>query len=336
MKTSLKDIAETLKLSKTTISWVLSGKGDEKGISLATQEKVFQCAKQLNYQPNLLARSLNTGISGTIGLIIPDITDSFYSKVARSIEKEAETQGYSLMICSSESEIERENRMIRLFKAKQVDGIIVAPTKVSKIEIQNLVKEGYPLVLFDRYFPEMQTNYIIIDNEGSSYELVKKMINNGSSKIAIITTNPHLRTMNMRREGYARALIEANLPVDPDLYGEVTFVNYEKNVFKTLDQIFSKVPDVDGFFFTTHILALEAFRYFYEKGININKGYELACIHGVSAFRVLAPNMNIARMPIEEIGKNAVRILLGDIKYRLENSTEKREVETLVLPCSLP
>ena len=123
MKTSLKDIAETLKLSKTTISWVLSGKGDEKGISLATQEKVFQCAKQLNYQPNLLARSLNTGISGTIGLIIPDITDSFYSKVARSIEKEAETQGYSLMICSSESEIERENRMIRLFKAKQVDGI---------------------------------------------------------------------------------------------------------------------------------------------------------------------------------------------------------------------
>lgn len=70
MKTSLKDIAETLKLSKTTISWVLSGKGDEKGISLATQEKVFQCAKQLNYQPNLLARSLNTGISGTIGLII--------------------------------------------------------------------------------------------------------------------------------------------------------------------------------------------------------------------------------------------------------------------------
>ena len=84
------------------------------------------------------------------------------------------------MICSSESEIERENRMIRLFKAKQVDGIIVAPTKVSKIEIQNLVKEGYPLVLFDRYFPEMQTNYIIIDNEGSCYELVKKMIDNGS------------------------------------------------------------------------------------------------------------------------------------------------------------
>ncbi len=80
-----------------------------------------------------------------------------------------------------------------------------------------------------------------------------------------------------------------------------------------------------GSSFTTHILALEAFRYFYEKGININKGYELACIHGVSASRVLAPNMNIARMPIEEIGKNAVRILLGDIKYAGKLDRKKKK-----------
>lgn len=336
MKTSLKDIAEALKLSKTTVSWVLAGKGDEKNISLATQEKVFQYAKQLNYQPNLLARSLNTGISGTIGLIIPDITDSFYSKVARTIEMEAEAQGYSLMICSSESEVQRENRMIRLFKAKQVDGIIVAPTKVSKIEIENLEKEGYPLVLFDRYFPEMRTNYIIIDNEGSGYKLVKRMIDRGASKIAIITTNPHLYTMDMRREGYARALREAHLPIDPNLYGVVPFVDYENNVIKTLDRIFNLVPDVDGFFFTTHILALEAFRYFYEKGININNGYELACIHEVSAFRALAPHMHIARMPIEEIGKNAVRILLEDIKQRLKDPHAERKKENIMLQCSLP
>lgn len=281
MKTSLKNIAENLKLSKTTVSWVLAGKGDEKGISLATQEKVFRYAKSLNYQPNLLARSLNTGISGTIGLIIPDITDSFYSKVACSIEREAEEKGYSLMIGNSESEIKRENNLIRLFKAKQVDGLIIAPTKISKIEIQNLVDESFPLVLFDRYFPEMKTSYVIIDNEECSYKLVHKMISNGAHKIAIITTNAHLRTMNMRREGYSRALLEANIPIDADLYGEVPFVDYEKNIHKTLDQIFERVPDVDGFFFTTHILALEAFRYFYGKGIKINEGYELACIHSV-------------------------------------------------------
>ena len=121
MKTSLKDIAEELRLSKTTVSWVLSGRGNERGISQATQERVKQCARRMNYQPNLLARSLNTGVSSTIGLILPSISDSFYSQVAREVEMEAERHGYSLMICSSESEGERENRMIRMFRAKQVD-----------------------------------------------------------------------------------------------------------------------------------------------------------------------------------------------------------------------
>jgi LacI family transcriptional regulator len=335
MKTSLKNIAEKLNLSKTTVSWVLAGKGDEKGISLSTQEKVFQYAKSLNYQPNLLARSLNTGISGTIGLIIPDITDSFYSKVACAIEREAENKGYSLMIGNSESEIKREDSLIRLFKAKQVDGLIIAPTKISKVEIQNLVDESFPLVLFDRYFPEMKTNYVIIDNEESSYKLVQKMIYNGAHKIAIITTNPHLRTMNMRREGYSRALMEANLPIDSDLYGEVGFVDYEKNIARTLDRIFEQVPDVDGFFFTTHILAIEAFRYFYEKGININKGFELACIHSVSAFRVLAPNMNIAQMPVDKIGENTVRILSNSIKHYFDKSEEDEEMETMLLHCEI-
>lgn len=334
MRTSLKDIAEKLKLSKATISWTLSGKGDEKGISLATQEKVFQCAKELNYQPNLLARSLHRGYSKTIGLIIPDITDSFYSKIACVIEKEADEQGYSVMIGNSESKIEKENKLIRLFKAKQVDGIILAPTKVSKSEIETLVDESFPLVLFDRYFPQIDTNYVIIDNEESSYQLVRKMIVDDARKIAIITTNSYLRTMNMRREGYARALMEMDFPVEPELYGEVPFVDYEHNIDKTLDTIFHDVPDVDGFFFSTHILAIEAFRYFYDKGIDLKK-YELACIHSIPSFRALAPKINIAFMPIDEIGENAVRILLKSIESHQEQSKEKKKVETVVLHCKI-
>ena len=298
------------------------------------QEKVFQCAKELNYQPNLLARSLHRGYSKTIGLIIPDITDSFYSKIACVIEKEADEQGYSVMIGNSESKIEKENKLIRLFKAKQVDGIILAPTKVSKSEIETLVDESFPLVLFDRYFPQIDTNYVIIDNEESSYQLVRKMIVDGARKIAIITTNSYLRTMNMRREGYARALMEMDFPVEPELYGEVPFVDYEHNIDKTLDTIFHDVPDVDGFFFSTHILAIEAFRYFYDKGIDLKK-YELACIHSIPSFRALAPKINIAFMPIDEIGENAVRILLKSIESHQEQSKEKKKVETVVLHCKI-
>lgn len=336
MHSSLKDIAKELNLSKTTVSWVLSGQAQQKGISEATANKVMEYAVKLNYQPNLIARSLNTGITKTIGLILPSISDSFYSEVAREIEANARECGYSLMISSSESDINREDDMIRVFKSKRVDGIIIAPTKRSEVEIQRLIDEAYPLVTIDRYFPELTASYIIINNRDSSYMLAKHLVNKGCKKIAILTTNAHLTTMNQRKEGFEDALRESGITVSSDLYGEINFVHYEKNIYRVLDEIFSKVPDVDGFFFTTHILALEAFQYFNDK--KIKPEFELACIHEAPVFKILAPRMNVARMPIEEIGRNAVRLLIEQIEAaRKKENARRRSVETkhLILSCSL-
>jgi len=314
VRSSLKDIAAALNLSTTTVSWVLAGKSKEKAISLATSDRVLKCAEELNYQPNFLARSLNSGISHTIGLILPSIGDEFYSMLAKEIELEAEKDGFGLMICSSESELNRENRMIETLRSKQVDGIILAPTKLSNVKIHGFLNDSFPFVLIDRYYPDIDTNYVIIDNEHSSYTLVKHLIEKGHKKIAIITTNPHLFTLNLRCLGYRKALVENGLTVNPDLYGEVGFYNYDQDIVQVLDAIFKKVPDVDGFFFATHILALEAFRYFHKKGIDINNNFGLACIHEVPTFSVLAPKMNIAKMPVQKIGSEAVKILIKEIK----------------------
>lgn len=336
MRPSLKDIAKELNLSKTTVSWVLSGQARQKGISEATANKVIEYAMKLNYQPNLLARSLNTGETKTIGLILPSISDSFYSEVAREIESEARERGYSLMISSSESDINREDDIIRLFESKRVDGIIVAPTKRSKIEIQRLLDEAYPLVTIDRYFPELEANYIIINNRDSSYMLTKHIVNKGCRRIVILTTNPHLATMNQRREGYEDALRDSGIEVDSNLCGEVNFAHYEKNIYTVLDEIFRNVPDVDGFFFATHILALEAFQYFNDKGIKPD--FEFGSIHEAPVFKILAPRINVARMPIEEIGKNAVNMLIDQIEFiKLNKKNRKRKIQPkhLVLSCSL-
>jgi LacI family transcriptional regulator len=182
----------------------------------------------------------------------------------------------------------------------------------------------------------MESNYVIIDNENSSYQLVKHLAEKGRKKIAIITTNPHLETMNMRYEGYKKALTETDREINPELYGFVEYDGYEKKIVPILDNIFKKVPDVDAFFFTTHILALEAFLYFNEKGIDINgKGYSLACIHEVSAFRILSPNINVARMPVEDIGKNAVKILHDNIEAIRNDKKQAYPFNKMVLPCAL-
>lgn len=337
MKPSLKHIAEYLGLSKTTVSWVLSGQAEQKNISRATAEKVMAYAESLHYQPNMIARSLNTGETKTIGLILPSISDTFYSEMAREIESRARNQGYSLMISSSESDIDREEEIIRMFKAKRVDGIIMAPTKRSKVEVQRLIDDGYPLTTIDRYFPELDASYTIINNRDSCYMLTKHLINKGCKKIALLTTNSYLTTMSQRREGVEDALRESGLQLDPRLYGEVDFSGYEQNVHRVLNNIFTEVPDVDGFFFTTHILALEAFQYYYEKGIK--QDFEMACIHEVPIFKVLAPRINVARMPVGEIGRTAVTSLIEQMEYARGKAKSRKkqqyEPRRVMLSCSL-
>lgn len=333
-RTSLKDIARKLNLSQTTVSWVLTGDGDRRGISKPTQDLVKKCAVEMDYQPNLIARSLNLGKTKTLGLIIPSISDDFYSSIARYIEQSASDKGYSLMIASSESNPDKEENMLRTFRSKGVDGIIIAPTKQSKIEIKRLIKEKFPIVTFDRFFPELEMSSIIIDNKESSCKLVSHLIEKGCQKIAIITTNPHLTTMCFRVDGYKQALEKAEIAINPNLIGCVIYDNYEQNVVDVLDTIFEKEPDVDGFFFTTHILALEAFIYFHKKEINFNEKFGLACIHSVSTFEILAPNIHVAEMPVKEIGENSVNILLESIKSKRKTNAGN-EPHSLVLPCTL-
>ena len=248
MGASLKDIACKLNLSKTTVSWVLSGQGDKKGISAETQSRVLACARSLAYEPNLLARSLNTGVSKTIGLILPSISDTFFAHIADRIESEAEREGYSLMIAGSNSETERENALIRLFRSKKVDGIIIAPADASGREVGRLAESGCPVVLFDRGLAKTDAGCVVIDNEAGSHALVRHLAARGFRKIAIITTFPHLPTMELRHRGYLRALAEAGLHADPRLYGEVAYAGYRQHVCDTLDRILAMVPDTDGFF----------------------------------------------------------------------------------------
>ena len=320
MGASLKDIACKLNLSKTTISWVLSGQGDKKGISAETQSRVLACARSLAYEPNLLARSLNTGVSKTIGLILPSISDTFFAHIADRIESEAEREGYSLMIAGSNSEPERENALIRLFRSKKVDGIIIAPADASGREVGRLAESGCPVVLFDRCLAKTDAGCVVIDNEAGSHALVRHLAARGFRKIAIITTFPHLPTMELR----------------PRLYGEVAYAGYRQHVCDTLDRILSTVPDTDGFFFTTHILATEALRYFHDRGIDISDGRRgLACMHEDPLFRLAAPRMSVARFPVEEISAHAVRLLLRQIRESQSPGSVRPAPESVVLPCRM-
>lgn len=319
MAVSLKDIATALNLSTTTVSWVLAGKGNERAISRQTQQRIIECAKQMAYKPNLIARSLNLGVSKTLGLILPSINDRFYSQIAEEIEREAKRFGYALMLCNSESQPEKEELMVNMLRAKQVDGIILAPTKLSDACIRSMLDDDFPFVLFDRYFDNIDTNYVVMDNESCSFKLVDHLIKKGHKKIGVITTNPHLLTLQQRYIGYCRAHEANGIPIDSTLKVNVEFKGFEHNIVSSLDELFATHPDIDSMFFISHILAVEALVYMYERGMDVNR-FGLACIHEVSTFRALAPRINTARIPVEAMGREAVRILIKNVEQKQGDS----------------
>jgi LacI family transcriptional regulator len=314
MKISIKDIAQSLNLSKATVSWILSGQGPAKGFSEKTIKRVTEYAESVNYRPNLLARSLSLGTTNTIGLIIPFIGDTFYAQMAQSIEAEAARNKNVLIVCSSEGNGEKEFELIKMLRSKQVDGIIIAPTKTSQKGIDFLIEDKLPFVLIDRYFPNLNTNYVIVNNYQTSYDLVYHLLKKGSRKIALLTTDVHLYVMKRRIEGYRKALDAQGINSDLDLELFIERQNYEIDIVDKLDSLFKEVPDVDGFFFSTHYLALEAIRYFIKRKIDYHTRFNMGCFHETIGLDILAPEMSIARMQIEEMGIKAIQILLENIK----------------------
>lgn len=314
MGVSLKTIAEALELSKTTISWILSGKGEEKGFSESTIKLVKDYAKKVGYEPNLLARSLSIGVTHTIGLIIPAVGDTFYSQMTQAVEARTQKYGYSLIVSSSEGNSAKEAKLINILRRQQVDGLIIAPTKKINIGIKKMISESFPFVFIDRYFPSLDTNYVIVDNDTSSEKLVSLLIGEGARKIAVVTTDMDLLVMNKRVVGYRAALENAGIGNDDALYVEVHRDSYKQNLKQQLDLLFEHHPDVDGFFFTTHYLALESIRYFLEHDIDYNRMFHMGCIHTTIALDILAPKMKVAMMPIDELGAAAVDVLIEQIK----------------------
>lgn len=332
-KTSIKDIAAELHLSKATISWILSGQGEAKGFSKATIKRVKEYAESVNYRPNLLARSLSKGASNTIGLIIPFINDTFYAQLTQAIEQEAARNNFVLIVCTSEGNGDKENELIKILKSKQVDGIIIAPTQHSPKGIQQLIQEKYPFVLVDRYFPELQTNAVIVDNENCSLNITQFLIRKGCKKIAFLTSDTQLYVMQERQKGYLEALKQGGTQsADYSLIIEIDRNNYKTDTPQKMEQLFKQHPDVDGFFFATHYLAIEAIRYFINQNIEYKTSFHMGCFHETTALDVLAPTMCISRMQLDKIGVTATNLILENIRLGQDFICRKEIIENEFLP----
>ena len=315
-KIFLKDIAEELNLSKTAVSLVLNNRGDENKISQDTQKRILDFAKKNNYRPNQMARGLSLGKSETIGLIIPNISDIFYASIAHHIELKAKELGYNVVFSSSHESPKMEKELIYSMLNRQVDGLIIASTQKNMEEILKLKEADFPFVLIDRHYPEIKTNYVIVDNFGGAQTMTRHLLNNGRSKIGLISIKSELEAMLQRRLGYETALIADGRQINAGKIKELDPFDYKSEMKKAISDMVKGPNSVDAIVFTTHYLASSGLREL--RSLHIKVPSEVAIIsfdeHG--AFDLVEPPITASKQPVDEIGNLAVEILVNDIEKK--------------------
>lgn len=317
-KISLDEVARSLGVSKTLVSLVLNNKGDAYGISKETQKKVLKKARELNYRPNLVARGLRTGQSNIIGLIVADIANPFYSKIARSIEDKAQRHGYHLMICSSDEDPERESGLIDLLiEGQNVNGLIISTTQQKTGQLTQLKKSGYPLVLIDRYLPQFSASYVGVDNFLGAQKMTEHLINLGYRKIGLLTITPNfLSSINDRVAGYKEALKKHNIRFDPKLVRDIPFNSIQESIGKELRDLMAPPHRVDAVFMLNNNLCAYGLEYLHEAGWRIPNDLAVVSFDDVEFFKFSNPPVTAVAQPLEAIGHKAVELLLEQIRHK--------------------
>jgi LacI family transcriptional regulator len=331
-KTSIADIAQSLGVSKTLVSLVINEKSEQYGISEETKKRVLEKIVELNYRPNILAQGFRTGKTHTLGLIVSDIANRFYSRIARKIEDLAWQHGYTVVICSTDENVDKELRQIRMLRDRKVDGIIISSSQNNSDVFAKLTEAGFPFVLIDRHFGIETIPSVSVDNIQGAQLAVNHLVQQGLTHIGMISISPqHISTMRERAEGFEMAMKKAGLTMNPDWCIRVPFENIES----TLNQRIEYLKDTNNLpqaFFTLNnnltSLTLMALR---AMSVKIPQDIALLSFDDMLYFNFTNPSITAVEQPIEQLSVETFNLLLKQLKKE-EIAPDER---TVCLPVCL-
>ncbi|MDR1866602.1 MAG: LacI family transcriptional regulator [Bacteroidales bacterium] len=308
-RVSIKDVANRLGVSTATVSLVLNGKDKDGRVSENMAEKIRKEAKAMNYKPNNFARALRSGRSETIGLIIADISNPFFSHLAFHIQEHAERFGYSVIITNTNEDTAKMGKMISVLKSRQVDGFIIVPTENGKKYIDELLQDQFPLVLLDRYFSGINVSYVGVNNFQASMQATDYLLKCGCKRIALVIYKTNLRHMQERRDGYVAALAKYDL-YDSRLIKEIDYRTIVNDMNRVVFDLMAGKEKIDGFFFSTNTISTLGLKKLAELNIKTPDDIKAVCFDKNDAFDFPGIAIPFVQQPIHEMGKRAVELLI--------------------------
>ena len=314
-RVTIADVAKKLGVAVSTVSNVLNGKEVERRIGEELAEKIRNEAQAMNYKPNAFAKGLRNGRSEIIGLIISDISNPFFSNLAFHIQENAKKHGYSVIFTNTNENAEQMEKMISILKSRNVDGFIIVPTEHSAKTIGQLVRDKYPVVLLDRYFKEIDTSYVVVNNYRASMEATNLLLNLKCKRIAMMLYDDTMQTMQDRRRGYIDAMTNKGL-FDPALLKEVNFKRMTNDIQRIMTEFVSSDEMIDGIFFANATLCINAMKTLASLKLEVLKDIKIACFDKSDLFQLLNISIPSIVQPIPEMGQRAVDLLIRHINQK--------------------
>lgn len=313
-KATLKQIAKDLNVSISTVSKALN---DSYEIGEKTKRKIKEYAELVNYKPNLLAKSLKSRVTKTLGVVVPNMMNPFFAKVFSGIEKEAKSQGYTVISYISNESFENEKHALELLSNGVVDGFIVSVAEETQrlnevSHFNKVMQNDLALVLFDRVLDEVNCNKVIVNDLESTFSATDYLIKTGLKNIALVSCINGLSVAKLRKEGYIKGLQNNGLPFNTNYVIET---NNEDEFNSLFDDFLNKDLPLDG------IIGLDehASSYAHKQMVKRNKlmPEEVSIIGFADGIwsRRLTPGMATISQHGPEIGAEAARLVIDQIKY---------------------
>lgn len=307
---TIKDIAKALGISTSTVSRALR---DSYEISAETKQLVMECAEKLNYRPNPVALSLKERRTRSIGVVVCEIANGFFSQIINGIESIAYDKGYNVIVSQSHESAEREAMDLQYLTSRSVDGLLISlSTETNDLSyLRELHEKGLPVVFFDRISDEIHTHSVIVDNFKGAYEATEHLIHNGYRNIACITNSEFLSITTERLAGYREALIANDIKpysayIKHCFYGGMIFSEVEEAVNKLL----TLKTKPDAIFATSDKLTTGCLKTLKRRGIRIPEDIALVGFNNSDIAELLSPSLTVVRQPAYEIGKAAMELML--------------------------
>lgn len=327
---TIKDIAKALGLSTSTVSRALR---DSYEISRETKKLVMEYAQKYNYKPNPIALSLKEKRSRTIGVVVCEIANSFFSQIINGIESIAYEKGYNVIISQSRESFDRELLNLNYLASRSADGLIISVSTETKdfSALQELHEKGLPIVFFDRIVDEIRTHKVIADNFNGAYNATRHLLQCGYKRIAAISNPGTLSIARERLAGYKTALNENGIAYDDDLIKYCThggMISYE--VDEAMQELFSTDPP-DAIFASADKLTMGCLRYLKQRKISIPDQIGLIGFSNSELTELLDPALSTIRQPAFEMGETAITLLL----QLIESKRPVVDFETKILATEL-